>query len=102
MPELLSVLQCTTCMFCPFFSVNAHRFFFHNFICQQVDNLKSNLLEKLEDCLLNFQNEPTQVCMCLYQNITTEQFPFSIVWKLHSLGSALLLLPVLLLSLHTM
>lgn len=25
-----------------------------------VDNLKSNLLEKLEDCLLNFQNEPTQ------------------------------------------
>uniref|UniRef100_A0ACD5WEG8 Uncharacterized protein n=1 Tax=Avena sativa TaxID=4498 RepID=A0ACD5WEG8_AVESA len=24
-----------------------------------VDNLKSNLLEKLEDCLLNFQNEPT-------------------------------------------
>ncbi|TVU45151.1 hypothetical protein EJB05_04626 [Eragrostis curvula] len=25
-----------------------------------VDNLKSNLLEKLEDCLLNLQNEPTQ------------------------------------------
>ncbi|KAL5219106.1 hypothetical protein ABZP36_019790 [Zizania latifolia] len=25
-----------------------------------VDNLKSNLLEKLEDCLLNFQNDPTQ------------------------------------------
>ncbi|KAL6843534.1 hypothetical protein ACP4OV_026596 [Aristida adscensionis] len=25
-----------------------------------VDNLKSNLLEKLEDCLLNFQNEPGQ------------------------------------------
>uniref|UniRef100_A0A0E0KIT4 Vacuolar protein sorting-associated protein 51 homolog n=1 Tax=Oryza punctata TaxID=4537 RepID=A0A0E0KIT4_ORYPU len=25
-----------------------------------VDNLKSNLLEKLEDCLLNFQKEPTQ------------------------------------------
>lgn len=24
-----------------------------------VDNLKSNLLEKLEDCLLNFQNKPT-------------------------------------------
>lgn len=32
-----------------------------SFYSQQVDNLKSNLLEKLEDCLLNLQNEPTQV-----------------------------------------
>ncbi|AQK63079.1 Vps51/Vps67 family (components of vesicular transport) protein [Zea mays] len=28
-------------------------------LCCNVDNLKSNLLEKLEECLLNFQNETT-------------------------------------------
>jgi len=36
-----------------------------------VDNLKSNLLEKLEDCLLNLQNESTQVY--IYISESSEQ-----------------------------
>lgn len=43
-----------------------------------MDSLKSNLLEKLEDCLLNFQKEPTQVYIYIYiRNVrTTQQLPF--------------------------
>ena len=47
----------------------------------QVDSLKSNLLEKLEDCLLNFQNKPTHVYM---RNIrTNKQLTFYFGWIWH-------------------
>ena len=78
MPEPLSVLQCTTCMFCLFFSVNAHLIIF---FMSKGGQLKIESTWEAWRLPLEFPERAYAGVMCIYQNITTEQFPFSIVWK---------------------
>ena len=85
-----------SCMCCLLFSKNL------SFLStsQQVDNLKSNLLEKLEDCLLNLQNESTQVYIYISESSEQQNNFHLIPGASFKLGLAQLVWSVLRLSMR--